>query len=143
VDAGIPGPTGIEVATLRVPIGDVSIGEISSAPISDAGGTVQWQIIPGARRCYQRALERDPSQAGSMAIVVQINPSGAVDSATAPDGDGLHEDLTHCVLAVLKRAKFAAPGPLRPTIHIPLTFAKIPDAWGPPAPTAGTISHGF
>ncbi len=95
-----------------------------SVPIPDAGETVRVQILPGARRCYERGLEYDPSIADDVTVVIQVDPNGAVQSAAAPSRRGMRANVLRCVLILVRRVRFAAPGPRGSTIRIPLTFAK-------------------
>jgi TonB family protein len=108
-----------------VPHGEASFGVLSmSVPIPDASETVRLQIVPGARRCYQRGLEYDPAQAGDITVAVQVDPNGAVQSATTSSSHGVQQVVLRCVLQVIRRAKFTAPGPAGSTIRIPLQFTK-------------------
>ncbi|HEY8091627.1 MAG TPA: hypothetical protein VIF09_27365, partial [Polyangiaceae bacterium] len=55
----------------------------------DAETTVREQIHPGAKRCYQRGLEVDPTQVGRIVIAVQVDPSGTVADASVAVNSGL------------------------------------------------------
>ena len=71
-------------ATKVVPVGDVQYGGSQmSVPVQNAEAVIRSQIHPGAKRCYQRGLESDPTQAGKLVILIKVAPSGEVDSASA------------------------------------------------------------
>ncbi len=112
------------------------------APISttvssrhDAEAVVRSQIHPGAKDCYKRGLESDPTQAGKLVITIKMRPSGEVETATVWSNSGLSAGVASCVVAVAQRAKFDAPGPGGARISIPFNFQlRLPDG-GPERPT--------
>jgi hypothetical protein len=108
-----------------VPIGDVQYGGSSmSVPVSDAEAVIRSQIHPGARRCYQKGLESDPTQAGRVVILIKVSPSGEVDSASVASNSGLSAGVAGCIASVARRAKFSAPGANGSTISVPFNFVK-------------------
>jgi hypothetical protein len=117
--------TGAGVATKVVPVGDVQYaGAQLSVPINNAEAVIRSQIHPGAKRCYQRGLESDPTQAGKLVILIKVAPSGEVDSATASSNTGLSAQVAACIAGVARRAKFDAPGANGSTISVPFNFVK-------------------
>ncbi|MGH7269033.1 MAG: AgmX/PglI C-terminal domain-containing protein, partial [Polyangiaceae bacterium] len=116
---------GAGAATKVVPIGDVQAGSSSmSVPVSNAEAVIRSQIHPGAKRCYQRGLESDPTQAGKIVIIIKVAPSGEVDSASVASNKGLSAQVASCITAVARRAKFDAPGSNGSTISVPFNFVK-------------------
>jgi hypothetical protein len=112
-------------ATKVVPVGDVQYGGSQmSVPVSNAEAIIRSQIFPGAKRCYQRGLEQDPTQAGKLVILIKVAPSGEVDSATASSNTGLSASVAACISGVARRAKFDAPGANGSSISIPFNFVK-------------------
>jgi hypothetical protein len=112
-----------------VPVGVVSAGNVSvSVPMGEADAIVRSVIVPGAKRCYQRELESHSSETGKLTVAIHVDASGAADSVTTPNGQGLQPPLVHCIVTVAKRAKFSAPGANGSTVSVPLKFALDPDA---------------
>jgi hypothetical protein len=108
-----------------VPVGDVQYGGSSmSVPVSNAEAVIRSQIHPGAKRCYQRGLESDPTQAGRIVILIKVSPSGEVDSASVASNSGLSPGVAGCIASVARRAKFDAPGSNGSTISVPFNFVK-------------------
>jgi len=108
-----------------VPVGDVQYGGPSmSVPVSNAEAVIRSQIHPGAKRCYQRGLESDPSQAGKLVVLIKVAPNGEVDSATVASNSGLSSQVASCITSVARRAKFDPPGASGSTISVPFNFVK-------------------
>jgi|HubBroStandDraft_1064217.scaffolds.fasta_scaffold04850_5 hypothetical protein len=117
--------TGAGVATKVVPVGNVEFGGASaSVPVSNAEAVIRTQIQPGAKRCYQKGLETDPSQSGKLVILIKVAPSGEVDSVSAASNNGLSAQVAACIQSVARRAKFDAPGATGSTISVPFNFLK-------------------
>jgi hypothetical protein len=111
-------------ATKVVPI-EVQTGATTmSVPINNAEATIRSQIMPGAKRCYQRGLETDPSQAGKLVILIKVAPSGEVDSANPTTNTGLSAAVANCISRVAASAKFDPPGAAGSTIVVPFSFLK-------------------
>jgi len=117
--------TSAGTATKVVPIGNVQAEATSmSVPVANAEAVIRNQIQPGAKRCYQKGLEVDPSQSGRLLIVLKIAPSGEVDTATVGSNNGLSQQVATCIAGVARRAKFDAPGASGSTINVPFSFLK-------------------
>ncbi len=117
--------TGAGAATKVVPLGDVQYGGSSmSVPVSNAEAIIRSQIHPGAKRCYQRGLESDPTQSGKIVIMIKVAPSGEVDSTSVASNTGLAAGVASCIAAVARRAKFDPPGANGSTISVPFNFVK-------------------
>jgi hypothetical protein len=117
--------TGAGVAVKVVPIGDVQAGSTSmSVPVSNAEAVIRRDIMPGAKRCYQKGLETDPSQAGKLVLSIKVAPSGEVDSASPASNTGLSAQVASCIAGVARRAKFDPPGAAGSTINVPFNFLK-------------------
>jgi len=112
-------------ATKVVPVGDVQYGGSSmSVPVNNAEAVIRSQIHPGAKRCYQRGLESDPTQAGKIVIMIKVAPSGEVDSTSVASNTGLAASVASCIASVARRAKFDPPGANGSTISVPFNFVK-------------------
>jgi outer membrane biosynthesis protein TonB len=108
-----------------VPVGDVQYtGSAMSVPVANAEAVIRSQIHPGAKKCYQRGLESDPTQAGKVVILIKVAPSGEVDTATVQSNSGLSPAVANCITSVARRAKFDAPGPSGSQISVPFNFVK-------------------
>jgi hypothetical protein len=119
------GSTSAGQATKVVPVGDVQYGGSQmSVPVSNAEAIIRSQIFPGAKRCYQRGLEQDPTQAGKLVILIKVAPSGEVDSVTPSSNTGLSASVASCIAGVARRAKFDAPGANGSSISVPFNFVK-------------------
>jgi hypothetical protein len=117
--------SGAGVAVKVVPIGNVEAGSSSmSVPVSNAEAVIRSQIMPAAKRCYQRGLETDPSQAGKLVIAIKVAPSGEVDSTNIASNSGLSDQVAKCIASAAKRAKFDPPGASGSTINVPFSFLK-------------------
>jgi hypothetical protein len=112
-------------ATKVVPVGNVEYGGSQmSVPVSNAEAVIRSQIFPGAKRCYQRGLEQDPTQAGKLVLLIKVSPSGEVDSASPSSNTGLSASVASCIAGVARRAKFDPPGANGSSISVPFNFVK-------------------
>jgi hypothetical protein len=117
--------TNAGTATKVVPVGEVQYGGSSmSVPVSNAEAVIRSQIHPGAKRCYQKGLESDPTQSGRIVILIKVSPSGEVDSASVASNSGLSAGVAACITGTARRAKFDAPGASGSTISVPFNFVK-------------------
>jgi hypothetical protein len=117
--------TSAGVATKVVPVGEVQYGGSSmSVPVSNAEAVIRSQIHPGAKRCYQKGLETDPTQSGRIVILIKVSPSGEVDSASVASNSGISAAVAACITGTARRAKFDAPGASGSTISVPFNFVK-------------------
>ena len=108
-----------------VPIGNVEYqGASASVPVANSEAIIRSQIFPGAKRCYQKGLESDPTQAGKLVIMIKVAPSGEVDSASVASNTGLAASIAACIVSVSRRAKFDAPGANGSTLSVPFNFVK-------------------
>jgi hypothetical protein len=117
--------TGAGQVTKVVPVGDVQYGgSTASVPVSNAEAVIRSQIHPGAKRCYQKGLESDPTQSGKLVILIKVAPSGEVDSVSVSSNSGLSPGVASCISSVARRAKFDAPGASGSQISVPFNFVK-------------------
>jgi hypothetical protein len=108
-----------------VPVGDVQYGgSAMSVPVANAEAIIRSQIHPGAKKCYQRGLESDPTQAGKLVILIKVAPSGEVDTVSVQSNSGLSAQVANCIASVARRAKFDAPGSSGSQISVPFNFVK-------------------
>jgi hypothetical protein len=108
-----------------IPVGDVQYtGSAMSVPVANAEAVIRSQIHPGAKKCYQRGLESDPTQAGKLVILIKVAPSGEVDTVTVQSNSGLSSTVAGCIQSVARRAKFDPPGASGSQISVPFNFVK-------------------
>jgi len=120
---GAPSSAGRAISV--VPNFDVQYdGASISAPIANAEATIRRQIHPGAKRCYQKGLESDPTQSGRLVVTIKVSPSGEVDSAGVAINGGLSPGVANCISSVARRAKYNAPGSNGSMISVPFNFVK-------------------
>jgi len=117
--------TSAGTATKVVPVGDVQYaGSQMSVPVANAEAVIRSQVHPGAKRCYQKGLENDPTQSGKLVILIKVAPSGEVDSTSVSSNSGLSAQVANCIAGVARRAKFDPPGATGSTISVPFNFVK-------------------
>ncbi len=118
-------PTGAGHAARVVPAFDVhEESPLLSAPLANAEAVIRRQIHPGARRCYQKGLDSDPSQSGKLVVSIRVAPSGEVESATISSNAGLSAGVADCIAIVARRAKFDPTGPGGATVVVPFGFFR-------------------
>jgi hypothetical protein len=118
--AGV-GTAGTQVKV--VPVGEGSTGPaIANVPIANMESVIRSQIFPAAKRCYQRGLEADPTQAGKIVLSIKVDPSGEVSSASPVSNTGLSAQVAGCIVAAAKRAQFGqSPGGV---VQVPFNFVQ-------------------
>jgi hypothetical protein len=124
--------------------GDVAPGALSSSvPVSNLEAVIRSQIQPGAKRCYQRGLEADPTQSGTLVLLVRVAPNGDVESVNVDSNTGLSQPVANCTMKVAGRAKFDAPGttPKKLAADIPPPIAEAVSQ--PPLGVRSTITVPF
>jgi hypothetical protein len=92
--------------------------------VSNTEAVIRSQSHPGAKRCYQKGLELDPSQSGKLLVLIRVAPSGEVESATISSNAGLSANLASCCVSVAHRAKFEPTGRSGATILLPFNFLQ-------------------
>jgi hypothetical protein len=98
-----------------------SAGPALLAP--NVAAVVHAQIEPEATRCFEKGLKAAPSQAGSVVLVIKVEPSGKVASVSAGADGALSVDTVDCIQWVAKRTEFDPPGDDAGTVlRVPLTF---------------------
>ncbi len=93
--------------------------------------TVRRVIRSSARRyrmCYERLLRRDPTATGDVSVVIRVQPSGSVESATARTATDALQQTATCVGAASQRLRFPeVPGGGPVTIIQTLRFEPVAD----------------
>jgi hypothetical protein len=91
-------------------------------PVSDAEGVIRSTIHPGAKRCYQRALEKDHTLVGRVVILIRLDADGVVTEATVSSLVGLTQAMADCIADVARTAHFPPPGAGGASISVPVNF---------------------
>lgn len=134
-DAGsaAAGPAGGEAGAIAEPMavhpsgaGTLRAGGASVGSVVPSAAQVVRQMHPGFRRCYARALAKDPDHAGVLMVRLELDANGSVTHARAEPRQGMSEALLRCIEAVARRAQFAPPEGGQATLTIPLTLQPKP-----------------
>ncbi len=108
----------------------VELGRGASLPAVPGAEAVVRAMIPGFRRCYARALERDPNLAGAVGFDAKLGPTGEIVGVKTSAGTSLPPELVSCISAVLKAAQFAPPPGGSATLVMPISLTR--QALAPP-----------
>jgi hypothetical protein len=98
----------------------------SGVPVSNAELVIRQQIHPGAKRCYQRGLDIDPTLVGRIVIFLRVDASGAVAESRVATILGMSQDVAECIASVARKAHFEPPGQDGAKISIPFNFERAP-----------------
>lgn len=107
-------------------------GRVSAATASTTGGGLPPEVIKRIVRqnfsaiqaCYEKAMTKDPTLAGKVALRFTIDAQGAVSSAAVGDTTIADADMATCLVAVMRKMSFPAPengGTM--VVTYPLNFA--------------------
>jgi len=94
-----------------------------NVPVANPERVLQSSGVPIWRRCYQKGLETDPTQAGSVLITIHLMPDGEVSGVNVEGKSGVSPQVTACALSVVRRLTFQAPGSPGSTLRVMLRFA--------------------
>jgi hypothetical protein len=89
--------------TVHAPVDETLAGSFEAEDV----GVAMTERGPAFQSCYERALKKDASLAGSFAIAFTIGTEGAVTSAKVEPND--HGGLASCLTHVLEHVRFRAP----------------------------------
>jgi len=104
----------------------VSVKVTSRVKAGTVGDSAQvvGSMSPGFKRCYRRAVEQAPDQAGSITLTLRIGPGGEVSSVSAQSSGSLSSAVVDCVKGVARGGQFAPPDGGSAVIDIPLSFVQ-------------------
>jgi hypothetical protein len=105
----------IEGASCRLPCGGKLTSELSKVARNN---TLE------ARRCYNHALAKDPSLAGSATIRLTLDESGAVCGAAIVSHTFPDEAVPDCVRLRLAASRFPAPEGGCIELDVPINFVR-------------------
>ena len=81
-----------------------------AVPVDKAESLVRSRLEPAARRCYQSGLEKDPTEGGSVSLLLRVLPDGRVASVTIASNSGLSPGVVQCVVSAASSLSFHGPG---------------------------------
>ncbi|HEY5920117.1 MAG TPA: protein kinase [Kofleriaceae bacterium] len=118
-DAGLRTPTSdARVATAKQP-------KPTSPPAEGADAEALQQAVRARsaqmNRCYEVALQDNPSLSGTVTLQIKIDANGRVTTATA---DGLSEGIQTCLIAQIREIKFPKPHDPPVSLLIPFRFER-------------------
>jgi hypothetical protein len=102
----------------------LELGLAKTVPAVTGVERVIASLRPAFRRCYARALQRDPNLAGAVAIEAKLGPKGEVVGVKASGTKGLPAELLSCISAALRAASFDAPPGGSATLTMPFNLTR-------------------
>jgi hypothetical protein len=98
---------------------EVRLGAASTTvPISDLERiltTLRYRV----RSCYRAGLASGPAMRGTLTVAFQVDVMGNVATAEVVSNLGISEAVASCIIGVVKKAVFAAPGGVGATVKVP------------------------
>lgn len=77
---------------------------------------------PRLRACYEEALAKDPTHAGRVVLVVDVEQDGIARHVFEGHREGLGDDEVRCFVRILKSLKFHDGAARAMRIQTPLAF---------------------
>ncbi len=115
IDAGnsiVPITLPDEASTTFEPHGEVEVGALkmmTTGKLAD-GERVMKDLHGRIRGCYTRGLVNNPSMQGKVTLSVKVAANGEVLEAKVSEKKDIDSLPADCMAAVIKKARFAAPG---------------------------------
>ncbi len=116
--------TGTGAPPVPVPGSLVELGAVSGVSNLDNAARVIAGLRPGFRRCYQRALQTDPTMTGAFALEAKVGRGGEVEGVAVRGVKGISAELAACLTTVIRRAQFTAPQGGTATLTVPFTITR-------------------
>jgi hypothetical protein len=99
---------------------------------SDAGATASIvgadRVIAGLRprfrACYQQGLATDRKMRGRVVLSTSVSGKGDVVAVTPTQVDGMSANVVTCLVTVMKKATFTAPGGAGSSLQVPVAFRQ-------------------
>jgi len=95
---------------------------VLSTPVANAEAVIRRELYPRARRCYQKGIDQDASQAGKIVLSIKVAPSGEVSSVGTQVQGNLSHAVQSCVAGAAQGLRFDPPGPIGAQIRVGLDF---------------------
>jgi hypothetical protein len=98
-------------------------GRNGSAAASIAGADrVVAGLRPRFRNCYKLGVATDPKMHGRANLSTSVSAKGDVVSVTVTQVDSMNPRVVSCIVGVMQKAKFTAPGGAGASLQVPVTF---------------------
>jgi hypothetical protein len=119
------GTTGAgDVAAVAGPKGSASVTSSMAMGTIDNASSVVAGMKAGFRRCYQKALDKNPDIAGSIRLKIRVGAGGEVAGVSSSETGNLPGDVVACVKARAQAASFSPPKGGSAVVDVPVTFVK-------------------
>jgi hypothetical protein len=106
-----PSPPAASAPAHPRPASNVGIGGATiTVPIFGAYAILHRKALPLLRRCYDDALEDDPSQSGRIVFTIRVAPSGDPIGVSTTENTGLSQSVDACMERAIRRLEFNPPG---------------------------------
>lgn len=108
-------------------------GRVAAATATTTGAGLPSEVVSRIVRanvnqfqyCYEKAMTKNPTLAGKVAVKFVIDPSGAVSSASAADTNIADADMVSCVVGTVKKMSFPQPDGGSPVVvTYPFNFSS-------------------
>jgi hypothetical protein len=116
------------------PIATPDAGRDPDADLEDRIRAVIVKERPQLRACYEATLAKDPTHAGRVVLVVEVDRDGIARHVFEGRREGLLDEEVRCFVRVLKSIKFHDGAARAMKVQLPLSFT--PEAETSPASTA-------
>jgi TonB family protein len=90
----------------------------------DAISDVFARGTPAVRKCYERELKRTPALTGRMVFSIKVGRTGKVEAARLKAGTLKNKPIERCIVATIKRWKFARPTGGSVLVTYPISFTN-------------------
>jgi hypothetical protein len=121
--AGTSGGKSVSSATSSGPK-VTAFGSVTDGAAVEGVAEVVADMRADFQRCYQSALEKDPTSTGSVRVTVDVGATGAIGSASSAASKGIGKDLANCIATRVRKAKFKAPNGGRATVMITIDLSN-------------------
>lgn len=96
-------------------------GSSGGPPIAGAD-RVMAGLRPRFRNCYKLGVATDPKMQGRANLATSVSAKGDVVSVTVTQVDKMNPRVVSCVVAVMQKARFTAPGGAGSSLQVPIAF---------------------
>jgi hypothetical protein len=81
-------------------------------------------LRPRFRNCYQQGLASDRKMRGRVVLSASVSAKGDVVAVTPTQVDGMSANVVTCLVSVMKKATFTAPGGAGSSLQVPVVFRQ-------------------
>lgn len=120
-DAG--SDAGKKVVVTQLANSQCEVKKCTGSTSSDLENTLQLRVKQ-ARRCYNSALEQDPTLSGKVTVAVRVGATGQVCSTSVASNEMSSPHVAQCVASYFRGANFPAPKGGCVDVNIPINFVR-------------------